>query len=100
MPTVFTILLSLLSGLQSQLPTLRSAIPPAAPVTTPFAGVVVLIAQAGANGDVQSVSALAGPQPFLNSSVAALRKWKWTSVTGETNSPVSVIFFYRARQIY
>jgi TonB family protein len=99
MPTVFASLLTLLLLWQTQLPTLRFAISPAAPLNTVFAGVVVLVAQAGANGDVQNLSALVGPQPFLDASVAAVRKWKWTSVTGETNSPVSVTFFYRARQI-
>ena len=99
MPTVFATLVTLPFLLPIQLPSLRSAAPPAAPMSTPFAGVVVLDAQPGASGDVQNLSVLVGPQPFLNASVAAVRKWKWTPVTGETNTPVSVTFFYRARQI-
>jgi TonB family protein len=99
MPTVVTNLLALLLLWQAPLPTLRSAVPPAAPMTTPFAGVVVLVAQPGATGDLQTLSVLVGPQPFLDASVAAVKKWKWASVTGERNSPVSVTFFYRSRQI-
>jgi hypothetical protein len=99
MAIVSTNLLAVMLLWLAQLPTLRYAVAPAAPASTPFAGVVVLIAQPGADGDVQNLSVLAGPQPFLDASVAAVKKWKWTSVTGERNSPVSVTFFYRARQI-
>ena len=99
MAIVSTNLLAVMLLWLAQLPTLRYAVAPAAPASTPFAGVVVLIAQPGADGDVQNLSVLAGPQPFLDASVAAVKKWKWTSVTGERNSPVSVTLFYRSRQI-
>jgi TonB family protein len=99
MLTLFACLLTPLLFWQAQLPTLRYVVPPVPPAATPSAGVVVLVAQPGASGDIQSLSVLAGPQPFLEASVAAVKKWKWTPATGERNSPVSVTLFYRARQI-
>ncbi|PYS37207.1 MAG: hypothetical protein DMG14_22105 [Acidobacteria bacterium] len=86
---------------QPQAATLKYAGAPAPPLNSPFAGVVILKADRGASGDVQSITALAGAAPFLEASISAVKQWKFAPVQGqEKPAPVSVTMFYRARQIF
>jgi hypothetical protein len=67
-------------------------VPPVAPPQTVFTGLVILEVIPDANGRPE-IATLAGPPPFLEASLAAVKNWKLTQ-------PASVTFVYRAREIY
>jgi len=68
--TSFLLILSLAA--QLQVATLQYVVAPAPPLNSLFPGVVVLTAEPGSGGEVQSVSAVAGGGPFLESSISAV----------------------------
>src|SRR5262249_44550725 len=80
---------------QISTPILKQAPPPVAPLNSPFTGLVSMVVEPDASGNVVTVSPLVGAAPFLNASVEAVKKWKFAIST-----PVSVTFLYRARQIF
>jgi len=77
---------------------LLSAVPPAAPLDSPFAGVVVLVVEPNGQGDAQGITPIAGSPPFLQTSLAAVKKWKFSPK--QKQFPVSVTMLYRPRQIF
>src|SRR5262245_33911306 len=77
---------------------LLSAVPPAAPLDSPFAGVVVLVVEPNGQGDVQGITPIAGSAPFLQTSLAAVKKWKFAPK--QKQFPVSMTMLYRPRQIF
>src|SRR5262249_22499245 len=86
---------------QPQVATLQYAVAPAPPLNSLFADVVVLKAEPGSGGEVQSISALAGSPPFLESAISAVKQWKFAAAHGQERvAPVSVTVFYRARQTF
>jgi hypothetical protein len=83
---------------QSVATRLLSAVPPVAPLDSLFAGVVVLVVEPNGQGEVQGITPVAGSPPFLQTSFAAVKKWKFAPK--QKQSPVSVTMLYRPREIF
>jgi hypothetical protein len=93
MISIFIHSLTLFLLTQISTPILKEAAPPVPPLNSPFTGLVSMLVEPDGNG--VTVSPLVGAAPFLDASVDAVKKWKFTRPT-----PVSVTFLYRARQIF
>jgi outer membrane biosynthesis protein TonB len=59
---------------------------------------VVLVVRPNGEGDVQGITPIAGSPPFLQTSLAAVKKWKFAPK--QKPFPVSVTLLYRPRQIF
>jgi outer membrane biosynthesis protein TonB len=71
------------------------------PLNSPYVGLVVLGAEPDAQGDVQNLSVLAGTDPFLEASLAAVKQWKFSAADrSQKRAAVSITLLYRARQVY